>query len=211
MTTSRWRGPGWRLFDADPGCGKTLRDWIRDVVAAQPCPADPEDAAVVSAELFANAVMHGPPGGRVLAGYVLSQHGARIVMCDGGGATVPMLRESTGLDEGGRGLHIVDALSAQWGSFRAAQAQAVWCDLGQPLDVAAGEAWAWLTAVLADFPLAVDPDEDLIPAPQPVTGTGHAAGRNRRSRFAAGGLRDFVMLGADPACHVRFRRRQDRV
>ena len=164
MATSRWRGPGWRLFDADPGCGKTVRDWIGHVVASHPGPADPADAALVASELFANAVMHGPPGGQVLAGYVLWRHGARIVVCDGGGATLPRLRDSSGLEEGGRGLHVVDALSAQWGSFRAVHAQVVWCDLGQPMHAAAGEAWAWLSAVLAELTLAAGPGERRVAA-----------------------------------------------
>lgn len=152
---SRWRGPGWRLFDADLGCGKRVRDWIRQVVASHPCPADPADAALVVDELFANAVMHGPPGGQVLVGYVLWRHGARIVVSDGGGTTTPRVRDSTGLEEGGRGLHIVSALSAQWGSFRAVQAQVAWCDLGRPMRAAASKAWTWLSAVLAEFTLTV--------------------------------------------------------
>ena len=191
----------------------------------------------MSAELFANAAMHGPPDGQVLGGYVLWQHGARIVVCDGGGATMPRLRDSTGLDEGGRGLHVVDALSAPWGSFRAAGAQVVWCDLGQPLDAAAGEAWAWLTAVLAEFPLAVDPDEHLIAAPkaarrsargtcrgfpaEPSPPRPSAAGdrsslieytaRSADQQPGLGSAWDwrFVMLSADRTCCVRFRRRQD--
>ena len=141
MTTRRWHGREWRRFDADPACGQIVRDWISHVVAAHPGPADPADAALVVSELFANAVMHGPPGGQVLVGYVLWHQGARIVVIDGGGATVPRLRDSTGLDEGGRGLQVVDALSAQWGSFRTLRAQVVWCDLGQPMRVAADEAW----------------------------------------------------------------------
>jgi anti-sigma regulatory factor (Ser/Thr protein kinase) len=119
-----------------------IRDWISRVVAAHPGPADPADAALVVSELFANAVIHGPPSGQVLVGYVLWSHGARIVVSDGGGATMPRLRDSTGLEEGGRGLYVVDALSAQWGSFRTPRAQVVWCDLGQPMHAAAGEAWA---------------------------------------------------------------------
>ena len=53
------------------------------------------------------------------------------------------------LAEGGRGLHVVDSLAARWGSFRLAGALAVWCDFGQPLRAAAGDAWAWLHLVLS--------------------------------------------------------------
>ena len=59
-------------------------------------------------------------------------------MCDSGGPTLPRLRDGNGLAEGGRGLQVVDALAARWGSFRAARAQVVWCDLGQPLPATDG-------------------------------------------------------------------------
>jgi anti-sigma regulatory factor (Ser/Thr protein kinase) len=164
VTSGRWRGPGWRLFDADPACVKTVRDWIARIISAHACPVDPNDAALVVSELFGNAVVHGPDKGQVLVGYVLWPDGARIVVCDGGGPTLPQLQDSNDLAEGGRGLHVVDALAARWGSFRAVQAQVVWCDLGQPMHAAAGEAWAWLSAVLAEFSLVHGADEDRIAA-----------------------------------------------
>ena len=58
-----------------------------------------------------------------------------------------------------RGLQVVDALTARWGSFRAARAQVVWCDLGQPLPASTVEAWAWLNALLAGPALGTGPGE----------------------------------------------------
>jgi len=98
--------------------------------------------------------MHGPAGGRVLAGYCLWSAGARIVICDGGGPTTPRMRQDGGLAEGGRGLQVIDGLAARWGSFRLSGAQVVWCDFGQPLRAPAGDAWAWLGAVLSACPLS---------------------------------------------------------
>ena len=91
-------------------------------------------------------------------GYCLWCRGARIVVCDGGGPGVPRVRESTGLAEGGlaeggRGLHVVESVSARWGAFRAGQAQVVWCDFGELLRAASTDAWAWLHAVLARLSL----------------------------------------------------------
>jgi hypothetical protein len=150
-----WRGPGWRVFDANPVYGKEVRDWISRVVSWPGCLADPGDAAVVVSELFANALLHGPAGGRVLAGYCLWRNGARIVVCDGGGVTAPRLRDPRELDEGGRGLLVVAMIAAAWGSFRARHARVVWCDLGTPLtSPAASDAWAWLLNVLAAGALA---------------------------------------------------------
>jgi hypothetical protein len=97
-------------------------------------------------------VMWLPPGDhgrRVLAGYCLWRGGARIAVCDGGGPGRPRLRENAALTEGGRGLQVVGALAARWGSLRLAGAQIVWCDFGQPLRAAPGDAWAWLRLVLS--------------------------------------------------------------
>jgi hypothetical protein len=148
-----WRGPAWRITDADPGEVRQVRDWIRAAVARHHCPVDPADAALAVSELYTNAVRHGPAGGRVLAGYCLWSCGARIVVCDGGGPTTPRVRSGAGLDEGGRGLQVVASIAARWGSFRLPGGQTVWCDLGQPLRAPDADAWAWLRRVLDAYPL----------------------------------------------------------
>ena len=66
--------------------------------------------------------MHGPAGGRVLVGYCLWRQGARLVVCDGGGPGVPRTLHGGELAEGGRGLRVVDALAARWGSLIIARA-----------------------------------------------------------------------------------------
>jgi anti-sigma regulatory factor (Ser/Thr protein kinase) len=147
-----WRGPGWRVVDADPREAKQIRDWIRSAIAGHSCPVDLDAAALVTGELIANALMHGPSRGQVLAGYCLWREGARIVVCDGGGSTTPELRQAGAGAEDGRGLHLVEELSARWGSFRLPGAQVVWCDFGQPPP--AIDAWAWLRRVLSVCPLS---------------------------------------------------------
>ena len=154
MIIGGWRGPGWRVFDADPRLGRPIRAWISSAISGHGCPVDTADAALVVSELFGNAVRHGPAGGRVLVGYCLWREGARLVVCDAGGPGTPRLVQCGEFAEGGRGLHVVDSLAARWGSFRLADAQAVWCDFGQPLHAAASDAWAWLHLVLAVCDLA---------------------------------------------------------
>ena len=150
MITGGCRGPGWQVFDADPRLGRPIRDWIGSAIRGYGCcPVDAGDAAVVVSELFGNAVMHGPAGGRVLVGYCLWRQGARLVVCDRGGPGVPRLVHGGELAEGGRGLRVVDALAARWGSFCVVGARAVWCDFGQPLHAEPSDAWAWLHLVLS--------------------------------------------------------------
>jgi anti-sigma regulatory factor (Ser/Thr protein kinase) len=113
-----WRGPGWQVFDADPRLGSQIRDWISSAISGHDCPVDAADAALAVTELFGNAVMHGPAGGRVLVGYRLWREGARLVVCDGGGPSTPRLVHGGELAEGGRGLRVVDSLAARWGQLR---------------------------------------------------------------------------------------------
>ena len=170
MIIGGWRGPGWRIVDADPGHARQIRDWIRSAITRHDCPVDAADAASAVAELYANAVMHGPAGGRILAGYCLWRDGARIVVCDGGGPGRPLLRDSAGLAEGGRGLRVVDALAARWGSFLMAGTRVVWCDFGQPLRAAPGDAWAWLRLVLPVCDLSPPARPAAAAAPGALTG-----------------------------------------
>jgi hypothetical protein len=154
--------------DADPGQARQVRDWIRSAISRPYCLVDPDEAALVIDELYANAVMHGPEGGQVLAGYCLWPAGARILVCDGGTASTPRLRNGADLAEGGRGLQIIDALAAAWGSFRLPGAQVVWCDLGQPLRAPDADTWAWLYRVLAACPLTVGVPCQLPVPPSPA-------------------------------------------
>jgi anti-sigma regulatory factor (Ser/Thr protein kinase) len=149
-----WRGPGWQVFDADPRLASQIRDWLSSAISGHGCPVDTSDVGLVVTELFSNACLHGPAAGRVLVGYCLWWKGARLVVCDGGGPGSPRLVQGSELAEGGRGLRVVDALAARWGSFRLAGSQAVWCDFGQPLHAAASDAWAWLHSVLSVYTLS---------------------------------------------------------
>lgn len=160
------------MFDADPGLCRQVRDWIRHAVADSPSAADPDDAALAVSEFFSNAVTHGPSGS-VLVGYCLWRQGARIVVCDAGGRRVPCLREEArSWQESGRGLRVVNAIAARWGTFICGQSRVVWCDLARPLVAARADAWAWLPAVLAEVSLAAPRarmDRDRLEPCHPAT------------------------------------------
>lgn len=150
MSTSRWRGPAWRVVNADPGNVKLVRAWISSAISRYGCPVDPAEATLAVSELFTNAVTHGP-GARVLVGYCMWPYGARIVVADGGSRGTPELRPAATWDEGGRGLLVVDGIAADWGCFcfKDAARLIVWCDLGYPVRSPVGDAWAWLHRLLS--------------------------------------------------------------
>jgi anti-sigma regulatory factor (Ser/Thr protein kinase) len=149
-----WRGPAWRVLDADPRRVSHTRRWIESAIRSHNGPVDADAAALIASELHTNALVHGPANGRVLVGYCLWREGARIAVADACGTATPRLVHGARLAMDGRGLHLVDSLAARWGTFSLPGAQVVWCDLGQRLRAPDSDAWAWLRQVLSVCPLA---------------------------------------------------------
>jgi serine/threonine-protein kinase RsbW len=87
------------------------------------------DAKLVATELVNNAVIHGE--GRITLRVERHADTVRIEVVDEGIGNAPAIREEARSDDaGGRGLRIVDALAARWGTFEGTTH--VWADL--PLD-----------------------------------------------------------------------------
>ncbi|HWG94645.1 MAG TPA: ATP-binding protein, partial [Mycobacteriales bacterium] len=55
--------------------------------------------------------------------------GVRLEVVDGHAGRVPVVRQPDADAEGGRGLVIVQALAARWGSERLSAGKRVWCEL----------------------------------------------------------------------------------
>ena len=77
-----------------------------------------ETAVLLVSELVTNSVRHsasGRPGRTVTVTVLSSAEVTRVQVTDMSGTTVPALRPGVSGREGGRGLHLVDALAARWG------------------------------------------------------------------------------------------------
>jgi anti-sigma regulatory factor (Ser/Thr protein kinase) len=77
-----------------------------------------EDAEVITAELVANAVQHACEDGTKAIGVILTHAGipaAVTVAVSDSSPQVPVRRDTSAGGEQGRGLQIVEALSAHWG------------------------------------------------------------------------------------------------
>jgi anti-sigma regulatory factor (Ser/Thr protein kinase) len=80
-----------------------------------------DEACLVVSELVTNAVLHtrsARPGGVVVVELAEISDGlARIEVMDEGAGTVPQLRESNDVACHGRGLRLVEQVSARWGVY----------------------------------------------------------------------------------------------
>ena len=79
-----------------------------------------EDAEVITAELVANAVQHACEDGTKAIGVILTHAGtpaAVTVAVSDCSPHVPVRRDTPAGSEQGRGLQIVEALSARWGWY----------------------------------------------------------------------------------------------
>jgi anti-sigma regulatory factor (Ser/Thr protein kinase) len=111
---------------------QTLRGWGLRVLA--------DDAAVIVSELVSNAIRHGV-GGRNASGVAYERielimwrwSGQIICAVTDPGTGTPALANPDPLAEQGRGLHVVEALSATWGWTRLGDCRkAVWAALPAP-------------------------------------------------------------------------------
>ncbi len=76
-----------------------------------------DDACLVVSELLANALRYARPlpQGQLQVGLEVGEDALRLLVIDGGSATVPSLVSSSPMSAGGRGLSIVQRLTRDWG------------------------------------------------------------------------------------------------
>jgi two-component sensor histidine kinase len=102
----------------------------------EPAPAD--DAAVIMSELVTNALMHRRSAVNGAAHedveLILWRHSGQVVCAvTDPGTGAPVLVQPDPFGEAGRGLHMIQALSATWGWTRLGDSRkAVWAAMGVP-------------------------------------------------------------------------------
>ena len=106
----------------------------RSFVSAVLGPGHPcgDVAALLVSEVFGNSVRHSGSGadGETVTVAVISGDGiVRVEVTDRAGLGTPELRPAGRDAEGGRGLQLVAALAARWGSRRRGGRMVVWFEL----------------------------------------------------------------------------------
>jgi serine/threonine-protein kinase RsbW len=122
-----------RPFPGEPPLVSQARSWIAELL---PACAPLDDLLILTSELATNAVTHtrsGRPGGRFTVEVTWSPESARVVVGDQGSDEIPAAVTNPGdqvaYPENGRGLLLVDALSASWGIAGDADARWLWADV----------------------------------------------------------------------------------
>ncbi|MEU6057540.1 ATP-binding protein [Streptomyces sp. NPDC047097] len=92
-----------------------------------------ERAALIVAELAANAVTHGRVAGRDFELRVTAPEGAiRVAVSDAREDRLPVVRSGHG-EESGYGLHLIEALSDRWGTAPRDVGKTVWAEIVRTL------------------------------------------------------------------------------
>jgi anti-sigma regulatory factor (Ser/Thr protein kinase) len=119
----------WRRFDGEHRSLAPVRAFVDAALERWECTELAPEAAVVVSELATNAILHA----RATVFDVsvgLTTVGVRISVHDRS-PVEPAARRYASHAAGGRGLHLVGALSAQWGVDRLPSRKTVWAELGR--------------------------------------------------------------------------------
>ncbi|MEU4829597.1 ATP-binding protein [Streptosporangium sp. NPDC023615] len=124
---SAWR----RVFPGRVAAVPEVRAWARGLLTGRVTAGALDDVLLLLSELATNAVTHSDSGrtadGRMTV-YVARLPGAVHVEVtdEGSDASAPAVRVPGTDDDGGRGLWLVEAVAAGWGTYRDGTGGSVW-------------------------------------------------------------------------------------
>jgi len=131
---------------------RKAREFTGQILRGWGLPAVTDDAALIVSELVSNALRHGCAGLSAMVAdqvEVILWRRAGQVVCAviDSGAGAPAMASPDSFSEAGRGLLVIQALSANWGWTRlAGRRKAVWCTLSVPGEDSGTESMAARTA-----------------------------------------------------------------
>lgn len=119
-----------RRLAAHPGATAIARELVATVCQEWDLAPLVADAELIVTELVSNAVRY--VGGDIMVAVVVSDYYLHISVRDG--STEPPRRRTPDPDAGGRGLLLVEAMAAAWGSTVTDGGKVVWATLALPRD-----------------------------------------------------------------------------
>jgi anti-sigma regulatory factor (Ser/Thr protein kinase) len=107
---------------------REARDAVRAALAEWQMPYCLDDALIVASELSTNAVRHG--SGPITLTLRADDGNLWIIVRDAQPTALPEPKALTETESGGRGLHLVSAVSLRWGWERQDSTKTVWAEVG---------------------------------------------------------------------------------
>lgn len=114
------------LADTVPASVARIRRFAAQAARRSAPAVDADTVALLVSEVATNALVHGD--GKVRVRVRPTERGLRVEVHDDNPA-LPARRQATPLDEGGRGIALVEALSSGWGAERTDDGKTVWFEV----------------------------------------------------------------------------------
>ncbi len=114
------------LADTVPASVARIRRFAVETSRTAAPEVDADTVALLVSEVATNALVHG--AGKVRVRVRPTGHGLRVEVHDED-STLPSRRQATPMDEGGRGIALVDALSSGWGAETTPDGKTVWFEV----------------------------------------------------------------------------------
>ena len=114
------------LADTVPASVARIRRFAVETSRSTAPGVDADTVALLVSEVATNALVHGT--GRVRVRVRPTGQGLRVEVHDED-STLPSRRQATPMDEGGRGIALVDALSSGWGAEKTPDGKTVWFEV----------------------------------------------------------------------------------
>jgi anti-sigma regulatory factor (Ser/Thr protein kinase) len=99
-------------LDPDPESVRKARDFVRTNLCELGFPGSVDNGVLITSELVTNAIREAPDTPCLVAVRVGAGH--PVIEVHDGSAEPPKIRPPDFVAEGGRGLHVVDALCEDW-------------------------------------------------------------------------------------------------
>jgi anti-sigma regulatory factor (Ser/Thr protein kinase) len=110
-----------------PAAAGEARSQVRAAIRAWDVPVDPDVAQLLTSELVTNAIRH--EAGEIITLFITCCYGHLRVDVHDTSPFFPVLADAAADEETGRGLMLVDTLSAKWGCDRTPAGKAVYFTL----------------------------------------------------------------------------------
>ena len=115
-----------------PRAVRASREWVEQTLNRWRLAEATEAVTHLVSELVTNSIEHAEDGASVVVLLMYAAGMLRLEVRDRDPLNVPLLRNPSSEDPGGRGLVIVKALSDRWGVKISDTGKSVWCELAIP-------------------------------------------------------------------------------